>query len=91
MVAAATLKNLGIGGGQIDQLKKIPCQQLLASGTAALEMAGKETGRQGLRWDAIADDQRVMREFCDWAHVIPLMAGTASSGDILTRHRALPV
>jgi para-nitrobenzyl esterase len=27
-------------------------------------------------WDVIADDKDVMRELCDWADTIPLMAGT---------------
>ena len=87
MIAAATLKNLNLSGSQIDQLKKIPYQQLLAAGTAALETVGKETGRQGLRWDPTADDQYVMREFCDWAHDIPLMAGTVFSEQVGTLQR----
>ena len=87
MIAAATLKSLSLSGSQIDQLKKIPYQQLLAAGTAALEMVGKETGRQGIRWDVIADDNYVMREFCDWAHDIPLMAGTVFSEQFGTLQR----
>ena len=35
-IAAATLKNLDLSGSQIDQLKKIPYQQLLAAGNAAV-------------------------------------------------------
>jgi para-nitrobenzyl esterase len=79
MIAAATLKNLGLSGTQIDQVKKIPYQQLLAAGTAALRSVAEETGRQNRSWDVIADDQYVMREFCDWAYDIPLMAGTVFS------------
>ena len=87
MIAAATIKNLGLTGKQIDQLKQVPYQQLLAAGTAALETVGKETGRQGLRWEVIADDQYLMRELCDWADSIPLMAGTVYSERVGTLER----
>ena len=30
-------------------------------------------------WDVIADDQYVLREFCDWADAIPYIAGTVMS------------
>ena len=30
-------------------------------------------------WDPIADDQYVLREFCDWADTIPYMAGNVMS------------
>jgi para-nitrobenzyl esterase len=80
MIAAATLKNLGLTGSQIDQLKKIPYQQLLAAGNAAVRSVAEEGGRGGGGgFNPIADDQYVMREFCDWAHDIPLMAGTVFS------------
>ena len=78
-IAAATLKNLGLDGNQIDQLKKVPYRDLLAAGTAACQSVAKEHGRQNLSWEVIADDQYVMREFCDWADSIPLMAGTVFS------------
>lgn len=78
-VAAATLQNLNLDGSQIDKLKKVAYGDLLAAGTAALRSVAKEQGRQNLSWDVIADDQYVMREFCDWAATIPLMAGTVFS------------
>jgi len=78
-IAAATLKNLNLDGGQIDKLKKVPYRDLIAAGTAALQSVAKETGRQNLSWDVIADDQYVMREFCDWSAGIPLIAGTVFS------------
>jgi para-nitrobenzyl esterase len=87
MVAAATLKNLGLSGSQIDQVKKISYQQLLAAGTAALRSVAQELGRQNMSWEVIADDQYVMREFCDWAHDIPLMAGTVFSEHVGTLER----
>ncbi len=87
MVAAATLKNLNLSGSQIDQLKKIPYQQLLAAGIAAQRSVAQELGRQSMGWDVIADDQYVMREYCDWAHDIPLMAGTVYSEQTGTLHR----
>jgi para-nitrobenzyl esterase len=46
---------------------------------AALRSAAQEVGRPTLNWEVIADDQYVMREFCDWADGIPLMAGAVFS------------
>jgi para-nitrobenzyl esterase len=74
-VAAETLKNLGLDGGQIDKLKRLPYRDLLAAGNAANQTVGKQLGRT-MGWNPIADDQYVMREFCDWAASIPYMAGT---------------
>ena len=79
MIAAATLKNLNLDGGQIDKLKKVAYRDLIAAGAAALQSVAKEAGRQNLTWEVIADDQYVMREFCDWAGTIPLIAGTVFS------------
>jgi len=78
-IAAATLKNLNLESSQIDQLKKVAYRELIAAGNAALQSVAKEQGRQNLSWDVIADDQYVMREFCDWAAPIPLIAGTVFS------------
>jgi len=82
MIAAATLKNLGLDGSQMDKLKKVSYPDLLAAGTAALRSVAKEPGRQNLSWEVIADDQYVMREFCDWADTIPLIAGTVFSEQV---------
>jgi para-nitrobenzyl esterase len=83
-IAAATLKQLGLDGSQIDKLKKVPYKDLIIAGTAAtreLAQAGGGDGRGGSGggWDVIADDKYVMRELCDWADTIPLMAGTVFS------------
>ena len=75
-LAAATLKNLNLTGSQIDKLKTVPYLELLAAGTAATRELGAGGGGG---WNPIADDQYVMREFCDWAEPIPLMAGTVFS------------
>jgi len=78
-LAAATLKNLNLTGGQIDKLKTVPYLELLAAGTAAGQSVGKELGIGTVGWNPIADDQYVMREFCDWADTIPVMSGTVFS------------
>ena len=78
-IAAATLKNLGLDGSRMDELKKVPYRDLLAAGTAATQELAKQTGRRGMGWDVIADDQYVLREFCDFADAIPYMAGTVMS------------
>jgi para-nitrobenzyl esterase len=82
-VAEATLKQLGFGS-DIDKLKKVPYKDLIIAGTAAareVTQAGGADGRGGGGggWDVIADDKYVMRELCDWADTIPLMAGTVFS------------
>ncbi len=78
-VAAATLKNLNLTGSQIDKLKTVPYLELLEAGTAAGQAIGRELGIRSAGWNPIADDQYVMREFCDWADNIPVMSGTVFS------------
>jgi para-nitrobenzyl esterase len=78
-IAAHTLKNLNLTGDQIEKLKTVPYSQLVTAGAAALRSAAQEVGRPTLNWEVIADDQYVMREFCDWADAIPLMAGAVFS------------
>jgi para-nitrobenzyl esterase len=78
-IAAATLKNLGLDGSRIDELKKVPYRDLLAAGTSATQALAKQNGTRSMGWDVIADDQYVLREFCDWADSIPYMAGTVMS------------
>ena len=77
-VAAETLKNLGLDGSQMDKLKKVPYRDLLAAGNAANQTVAKQLGRP-MGWDPIADDQYVLREFCDWADSIPYIAGNVMS------------
>jgi para-nitrobenzyl esterase len=78
-IAAHTLKNLNLTGNDIDKLKTVPYFTLITAGVAALRSAAQEVGRPTLNWEVIADDQYVMREFCDWAATIPLMAGAVFS------------
>src|SRR4051812_6178480 len=78
-IAAHTLRNLNLTGDQIDKLKTVPYAALITAGAAALRSAAPEVGRPTLNWEVIADDQYVMREFCDWADTIPLMAGAVFS------------
>ncbi len=78
-LAAALLKNLNLTGGEIDKLKTVPYPELLAAGTAAGQSAGRELGIGNIGWNPIADDQYVMREFCDWADTIPVISGTVFS------------
>jgi len=77
-IAAHTLKHLNLAGDQIDKLKTVPYPALIVAGAAALRSASEELGRP-LNWEVIADDRYVMREFCDWADGIPLMAGSVFS------------
>jgi len=78
-IAAHTLKNLSLTGDQIDKLKTVPYTALITAGVAALRSAAQELGRPALNWDVIADDHYVMREFCEWADSVPLMAGAVFS------------
>lgn len=78
-VAAETLKNLNLTGSQIDKLKTVPYRDLLAAGTAATQTLARQSGQAGAGWNPIADDQYVLREFCDWADSIPYMVGNVLS------------
>ena len=87
-IAAETLKNLKLTDKQIEELKKIPYQQLLAAGQAAVRsLAPAGGGPGGGGFNPVPDDQYVMRELCDWAHEIPLMAGTVFSEQAGTLQR----
>jgi para-nitrobenzyl esterase len=78
-VAAHTLKNLNLTASDIDKLKTVPYTALITAGAAALRSAAQEVGAGNLGWNPIADEQYVMKEFCDWADAIPLMAGSVFS------------
>jgi len=78
-IAAHTLKHLDLTGNDIEKLKTVPYSQLITAGIAALRSAAQELGRPALNWEVIADDQYVMREFCEWAGTIPLIAGAVFS------------
>jgi para-nitrobenzyl esterase len=78
-IAAHTLKNLNLTNSDIDKLKTVPYSALITAGAAALRSAAQELGVGNLGWNPSADDQYVMREFCDWADTIPLMAGSVFS------------
>jgi para-nitrobenzyl esterase len=79
MIAAATLKNLNLTGDQIDKLKTVPYQDLIAAGEAALKSVAEQTGVPMLIWYVYADDRYMTREFCDWTSSIPLMFGNVFS------------
>jgi para-nitrobenzyl esterase len=78
-IAAHTLKQLNLTGDQIDKLQAVPYSQLIAAGAAALRSAAQELGRPSMNWEVIADDDYVMREFCDWADDVPLIVGSVFS------------
>jgi para-nitrobenzyl esterase len=81
-IAAGTLKLLGLDGSQIDRLKKAPYKDLIIAGTTATRELARPAGGAGVGgggWEVIADDKYVMRELCDWADTIPVMAGTVFS------------
>lgn len=78
-IAAHTLKQLNLTSAQIDKLKTVPYTELIAAGTAALRSAAQELGAGNLGWNPIADDDYVMREFCDWADNIPIIVGSVFS------------
>jgi para-nitrobenzyl esterase len=74
-IAAHTLRHLNLTGSQIDRLKQVPYLELIEAGNAARQSAAEELGVGSLGWTVIADDRYVMREFTDYAHGVPLMAG----------------
>jgi para-nitrobenzyl esterase len=78
-IAAQTLANLSLTGNDIDKLKVVPYQQLLAAGQAALRSVAQAEGVRALGWNPIIDDKYVTRDFCDWAADIPQMSGSVFS------------
>ena len=78
-IAAHVLKQLNLTGSDLDKLKTMPYVDLIRAGTAALRSASQELGANVGGWNPIADDEYVMREFCDWADTIPLIIGSVFS------------
>jgi para-nitrobenzyl esterase len=79
-IAAHVLKQLNLAPSDLDKLKTVPYYTLITAGTAALRSAAQELGVNNIGgWNPIADDEYVMREFCDWADNIPLVAGSVFS------------
>ena len=79
-IAAHVLKQLNLTGNDLDKLKTVPYYTLITAGTAALRSAAQELGVANIGgWNPIADDESVMREFCDWADTIPLVVGQVFS------------
>lgn len=78
-IAAETLANLKLTGADIDKLKKVPYLDLLAAGQTAQKSVAQANGLRGLGWNVIADDDYILREFCDWSSDIPLMFGSVFS------------
>src|SRR6185369_8378885 len=70
---------LNLTASDIDKLKTVPYSALITAGTAALASAAKEVGRPSINWEVLADDQYVMREFCDFAQNVPLVVGQVFS------------
>jgi para-nitrobenzyl esterase len=78
-IAAHVLKQLNLTSSDIDKLKTVPYYTLITAGTAALRSAAQELGGGNLGWNPIADDEYVMREYCEWADKIPVIAGSVFS------------
>jgi len=78
-IAAHVLKQLNLTASDLDKLKTVPYYTLITAGTAALRSAAQELGGGNLGWNPIADDETVMREYCEWADRIPVIAGSVFS------------
>jgi para-nitrobenzyl esterase len=79
-IAAHVLKQLNLTASDLDKLKTVPYYTLITAGTAALRSAAQELGGGGgFGWNPIADDEYVMREYCEWADQIPVIAGSVFS------------
>lgn len=78
-IAAHVLKQLNLTASDLDKFKTVPYYTLITAGTAALRSAAQELGGGNLGWNPIADDETVMREYCEWADRIPVIAGSVFS------------
>jgi para-nitrobenzyl esterase len=78
-IAKHVFQELKLADGDVGKLKAVPYTELIVAGTAALRAAAQELGGGNLGWNPIADDKYVMREMCDWADTIPLIAGSVFS------------
>lgn len=79
-VAELTLKNLGLDGSKVGDLKTVPYPKLLEAATKALDEAKKE-GDPNPRWAPVVDAAYLPRDpvgdaWVDQARDIPLLIGT---------------
>ncbi|WP_058188869.1 carboxylesterase/lipase family protein [Terracidiphilus gabretensis] len=77
-IAAQTLANLNLTGSDISKLKTIPYLDLITAGQAALRSVA-QANNQRAGWNVIADDNYILRQFCDWSSDIPQMSGSVFS------------
>lgn len=68
-VAAQTLANLGLDETQVEELKTVPVDDLIAAATEALSQVGAA-------WIPILDNEYLMEDYCDWAADVPIMVGS---------------
>jgi hypothetical protein len=57
----------------------VPYRDLLAAGNSATQTLARQGAQGAMGWNPVADDQYVLREFCDWADTIPYMVGNVLS------------
>ncbi|MCI7812814.1 MAG: carboxylesterase family protein [Lachnospiraceae bacterium] len=68
-VAAQTLANLGLDETQVEELKTVPVDDLIAAATEALSQVGAA-------WIPVLDDGYLSADYCDWAADVPIMVGS---------------
>lgn len=85
-VAELTLKNLGIGAGEVDRLQSLPYRELNEAADKALKTVGQEVGSMGLfgnglSWAPVLDGDYIPAQPMDTvapaqSRDIPLLVGT---------------
>ena len=68
-LAAATLEKLGLDGTQIEELKEVPVDDLVAA-------AAEAQAEVGYSFQPIADGEYLTTEISDWAKNVPVIAGS---------------
>lgn len=71
-VAAKTMEILGLEEGDVDSLKTVDVDDLVAA-------ADEACGEVGISWGMAYDNDFLTEEYCDWAADVPVMVGTVFS------------
>ncbi len=85
-VAEIILEKLNLTGEQIDELKKVPYEQLIGVAVEALAQATEELGHS-VNWRPTKDGEYILTDWADFAKDIPLVIGSVFSENAGTLHK----
>lgn len=87
-VAEIVLEKLGLSGEEVDLLKEIPYEELIAAGSAAMKELSEKKG-SNVTWAPTMDGKFYQKEMTDYAKEVPYMCGSVFSEFVGTQHKGI--